>query len=50
MARNSQFAKQHCELCAAICEVCATDCERFKDAHCQECAEACRQMAGKVTA
>ncbi|MBP1931117.1 four-helix bundle copper-binding protein [Ammoniphilus resinae] len=55
MARNSTFAKQHCELCAAICEACAVDCEKFKDAHCQECArfcrecaEACRKMAGLV--
>lgn len=57
MARNSEFAKQHCEMCATICEACAVECERFKDAHCQECArfcrecaEACRRMAGLVTA
>ncbi|WP_084134883.1 four-helix bundle copper-binding protein [Paenibacillus harenae] len=55
MSRNSQFAKPFCELCAQICDACAVDCEKFKDAHCQdcakicrECANACRQMAGAV--
>lgn len=57
MARDSTFAKQHCQMCAAICDACALECEKFKDAHCQdcakicrECAESCRQMAGMVTA
>lgn len=55
MSSNSQFAKQLCQLCATICDACAVDCEKFKDAHCQdcaricrECAQACRQMAGAV--
>ncbi|MFT9596214.1 four-helix bundle copper-binding protein [Mesobacillus sp.] len=45
MARNSQFAKQHCQLCADICDACAMHCEKFQDAHCQECAKICRECA-----
>ena len=52
MARNSANVQALCALCASICEACATECEQFKDDHCQECAricrscaEACRQMA-----
>jgi hypothetical protein len=57
MSRNSTFAKQHCQICADICNACAVECERFKDTHCQECAricrecaQACQQMASMVTA
>lgn len=45
MAMNGQFAKEHCELCATICERCAQECSMFKDTHCQKCADICRMCA-----
>ncbi|ELP58967.1 Ferredoxin [Clostridium pasteurianum DSM 525 = ATCC 6013] len=50
---DAQFAKDHCKLCATICDKCAQECAMFKDDHCQKCtqecgtcAEECRKMAG----
>jgi hypothetical protein len=45
MSMYGQFAKEHCKLCAAICDKCATECEMFKDDHCQKCAQECRTCA-----
>lgn len=45
MARNSQFAKALCQVCATICDACAKECEMFKDTHCQECARIYRECA-----
>ena len=45
MARNSDFSKEFCDLCAKICDACAKECEMFKDKHCQECAQICRECA-----
>src|SRR5918999_2887276 len=53
MSMDSQFSKQYCDLCADVCEACATECERHlnidhcKKCHqiCHECAEECRRMA-----
>lgn len=45
MSRQSKFSKQHCQMCANICEACAVECEQFKDSHCQECARICRECA-----
>ncbi|SDJ14418.1 four-helix bundle copper-binding protein [Alteribacillus bidgolensis] len=45
MSRGSMYGKQFCQLCATICDDCATECEKFQDAHCQECAKFCRQCA-----
>ncbi|WP_255349952.1 MULTISPECIES: four-helix bundle copper-binding protein [Halolactibacillus] len=45
MSRQSKFYKQHCQLCADMCEACAVECEKFKDSHCQECAQICRECA-----
>jgi hypothetical protein len=44
-----------CDLCAKICEECATDCERIGDmaecvAACRACAKECRQMASRAMA
>ncbi|GKU30656.1 hypothetical protein CFB3_27630 [Clostridium folliculivorans] len=43
---NGQFAKDHCKMCATICDACAKECSIFKDEHCQKCADECRRMAG----
>lgn len=46
MTRNSDYAKQICNLCAEICEACAQECEKHTDMnHCQKCAQACRNFA-----
>lgn len=45
MARNSEFAKQICRVCAEICEACGEECAKHEAAHCQECAEACKRCA-----
>ena len=45
MARDSEFAKRICALCAEICEACGEECAKHKPDHCQECAQACRRCA-----
>ncbi len=45
MSMDSQFAKDHCRLCAQICDKCAQECAAFKDDHCQKCAAICRTCA-----
>ncbi|MFZ5942678.1 MAG: four-helix bundle copper-binding protein [Bacillota bacterium] len=45
MAMNGQFSKEHCQLCAKICDTCADECAKFKDDHCQKCADICRMCA-----
>ena len=45
LIRGSEHLGLTCALCAQICERCATDCERFEDAHMQTCAETCRRCA-----
>lgn len=45
MARDSEFAKQVCQLCATVCEACGDECAKHQNAHCQECAQACRRCA-----
>ncbi|MFW5780098.1 MAG: four-helix bundle copper-binding protein [Bacillota bacterium] len=45
MAINSQFAKQHCAMCADVCDVCTTECDMFSDEHCKICADICRICA-----
>ncbi|KGJ50731.1 four-helix bundle copper-binding protein [Paraclostridium dentum] len=45
MAMNGKFSKEHCELCAKICEQCEQECAMFKDDHCQKCASVCRSCA-----
>ncbi|MCU9813116.1 four-helix bundle copper-binding protein [Paraclostridium sp. AKS81] len=45
MAINGKFSKEHCELCAKICEQCEQECAMFKDDHCQKCASVCRSCA-----
>ncbi|QJW48244.1 four-helix bundle copper-binding protein [bacterium BFN5] len=45
MSMSGKFSKEHCELCAKICDTCAQECAMFKDEHCQKCAEVCRVCA-----
>lgn len=47
MAMDAKYAKDHCNLCATICDDCAKECEMFKDDHCQECADVCRMCANE---
>ncbi|MDS0525200.1 four-helix bundle copper-binding protein [Clostridium sp. SHJSY1] len=41
MSTNGQFLREHCELCANICEKCGAECDMFKDDHCRNCATEC---------
>ena len=45
MQMNGQFAKDHCRLCATVCEKCAQECDMFKYQHCLDCAIECRNCA-----
>ena len=46
MARESEFVKQICKLCAAVCIDCAIECEKHAHMeHCKICAESCRICA-----
>lgn len=52
MARDSEFAKRICSLCALVCDACGEECGRHEHGHCRDCAaacvrcaEACRRMA-----
>lgn len=50
MAMDGKFAKQHCEVCAAVCDSCAIECSVFNDEHCTQCAEICRDCANECKA
>lgn len=42
--RDSEIFKDLVALCAKICDVCATECEKHEHmSHCQACAVACRE-------
>ena len=45
MASNGRFIKEHCNLCATVCDACAQECNMFKDQHCKQCAQECRTCA-----
>ena len=47
MSMNGQFMKEHCKLCATICDKCAQECEMFKDDHCTKCAAECKKCANE---
>ena len=47
MSIDADFAKDHCKLCATICDKCAQECDMFQEAHCKECANICRQCANE---
>lgn len=40
---GSHFSSEISGLCSQICDICATECEKYPESvHCRECAEACR--------
>jgi len=41
MARQSDYVKEFCRLCAKVCRDCAEECGRHQVEHCQRCAEMC---------
>ena len=54
MLSNSQFAFEHCQLCAKVCDQCADSCAALEHGStvmadcvkaCKKCAESCRSMA-----
>lgn len=45
MSMNGQYAKEHCSLCAKVCDTCAKECNMFQDQHCQDCAQICNDCA-----
>lgn len=47
MSMSGQFSKEHCGLCATICDKCAAECDMFKDDHCKKCADICRMCANE---
>lgn len=47
MSMNGQFVKEHCSMCATICDACAKECDMFKDEHCQKCANECRACSNE---
>lgn len=47
MARDSRYYPHPCGLVAAVCEACATECERFDDELMRACPQARRHAAGQ---
>lgn len=45
MARDSEYAKEVCRICAQICRACGEECKKHEADHCQRCAEACMACA-----
>lgn len=45
MSMSGNFIKEQCKLCAAACNKCSEECNKFKDAYCIQCAEICRDCA-----
>lgn len=45
LARASRFTREVVQMCAQVCQACATECARHKHDHCQECAQACKHCA-----
>ena len=44
MARGSGYSIQLCALCAVVCQACRDECKKHQNEHCQNSADACRQM------
>ncbi len=46
MASDSELVSQICQLCMAVCNICAEACEKYDYMiQCKICAEACRKCA-----
>ena len=51
MLNGSEYAAEHCRMCAKICRACARSCREMGDmddcaATCERCADSCEAMAG----
>jgi hypothetical protein len=42
---GSRLIGEALRFCITACEMCATECTRHKEPHCQECARTCRECA-----
>ncbi|MGX6564758.1 four-helix bundle copper-binding protein [Cupriavidus necator] len=45
IARDSQYVREVCALCAKVCEECGAQCAKHEAQHCQDCARTCRECA-----
>jgi len=45
MSIESDYANAVCQLCADVCNACASECKKHDMDHCQRCAEACSGCA-----
>ncbi|AYD39644.1 four-helix bundle copper-binding protein [Clostridium fermenticellae] len=45
MSMDSCSVKEHCRICANICDKCAQECGMFKEQHCQICMQECKKCA-----
>jgi hypothetical protein len=45
MSMDGQYSKEHCSICAKMCDKCAKECDMFKDQHCKDCAQICKNCA-----
>ena len=50
MTMNAKHAKELCKVGAVVCDECAAGCARFKDEHCQQCADECKKCANECKA
>jgi hypothetical protein len=50
LERGSEHADLFLNLCAQICNNCATECQQHHHDHCQKCASACHHCADKCMA
>jgi hypothetical protein len=45
MSLGSSKAQDICEICSALCNLCADECAQHNMEHCKECAAMCRRCA-----
>jgi hypothetical protein len=51
LSAGSQFSEKICNLCAELCEACASECENHPEMrYCKKCAEVCRACAEECRA
>lgn len=48
--QNVEVLRAMLELCARVCDACATECERHGHGHCELCARMCRECAADCRA
>lgn len=45
LERNAEISHQYLVICEEICRMCAEECGKHQDEHCQACAQACQKCA-----